>query len=222
MTDKVTKGRLGDVEFQFNPITTESASVNYSTPSIKNRETELLDFKSGTGASQDLRIKLDDNYAQSPGYTEDAIGKLDSYRRKAENDAPPVVMYQFGSAVYWCVVTKIEKLAEIRNGSGQIVQAELVIGIREFVSEEFHRTRREQKGRQYLLVSQGDNATFRSIAEQVYGNANLWKAIADTNPNVLIRMMGPIIPAGSRIEIPPWAIAKTYLNTPQIGLVAYD
>lgn len=222
MTDKVTKGRLGEVEFQFNPITTESASVNYSTPSIKNRETELLDFKSGSGTSQDLRIKLDDNYAQSPGYTDDAITKLDAYRRKAQNDAPPVVMYQFGSSVYWCVVIKIEKLAEIRNGSGQIIQAELVVGIREFVNEEYHRTRREQKGRQYLMVSQGDNATFRSLAEMAFNNADLWKAIADANPNVLIRMLGPIIPEGSRIEIPPWAIAKTYLNTQQIGLVAYD
>ncbi len=222
MPDKVTKGRLGEVEFQFNPVTTETASVNYTPISIKNRETELLDYRNGSGLSQDLRIKLDDNYAQSPGYTENAISRLDSYRRKAANDAPPVVLFQFGSSVYWVVITKIENAANIRNGSGQIVQAELVIGVREFVTEEFHRTRREQKGRQFVIVSQGDNATFRSLAEMAFNNANLWKAIADTNPNVLIRMMGPIIPAGSRIEIPSWAIAKTYLNTPQIGLVAYD
>lgn len=218
---KILLGQIGDVTFQFQPITSVSAEVRYSNPKIHGRETDLMFFSGGSGRTQELKIFLDNGYAQDYTFTETAIEQLETYRYKGDSGSPPAVMLSLGNDIYWVVIKRIDIATSIRDSSGNRTQAEVVLSIAEYVDEEHHRTNREQKGRRFVFISQ-DAQTFRKLAFTEYGNADLWKAIADRNPNTLIRMLGPIIPPGERIEIPEWSFAKTYLDTPQVGLVAYD
>lgn len=232
--------QVGDVKFQFNPSQMSFARENkYVEHGIAGMDGQPMDFAHGSGWKSVLEILLDnytyqgrkgvDRSAGPPAsYVEMQRGVLEGYSKKdPETGAPPVVMFQYGSRIFPCVITTYEEISILRNEYADITRAIIKIGIQEWVEEEYSRTTREEKGEQIYEV-RGSNPpvgaeTFRNIAWRIFGDPDLWKAISDFNPEIMLQCKGPAIPAGTVLRIPPWEFVKIYQNPEQqIGLVEFN
>lgn len=110
-----------------------------------------------------------------------------------ENDSLSKIAEQvYGSQNYWPIIAKLNKIA---NPNRILVGAKLTLPAKDEVEEVKSATTQTTYD-----VKEGD--TFFTIAQKVYGDGSMWRALHQANGNRFLPNGNPLVFSGTTIRVP--------------------
>lgn len=186
----------------FNPGEyTQDKSNNFASIEIPGREAPLLQFIRGDMQTLSMDLFFDTYDAMNPikkdvrDYTR-KIMKLMAINSSLH--APPVLKFVWGSLSFTCVLQKATQKFTMFTTGGVPVRATISVTFNEYQTEKTAMgTHLESRDRTaHHVVTQGD--TLWKLAWEEYGDASLWRHIADANNITDARKLTP----GQSLSIP--------------------
>jgi hypothetical protein len=216
-------GKIGDIEFQWNPPDMEESN----TPKYVTRSTGTSvspkDYTGNDGSQYNLTIFFAKGTFDGVEFY-DIEDKIEGVRKLTKEDpetkSPPMVFLSYGSNYGWVICKSYRIIHKKKTQQNHTIYAEIELTLEDqFTEGDKTRTKREEKGDRVYLT--GTDDTFRKIAFTQLKNADLWVAIADANPSVIVKMAGMILPPYVEITIPTWEDVQDYTKTDIPGLVRF-
>lgn len=171
-----------EVSVLFNPEEyTLAKDVNYAQTTVFGRRSPILQFVAGTLQTLEMELLLD-TY-EAGGDVRDLTSKVAAMMDiQPKTHAPPVLMFQWGSLVFRCVLARVTQRFVMFRPSGVPVRARLQVTFNEYdpVELESREIKRETADHVSTRVA-GAGETLSSIAADTYGDAALWRPIAIRN-----------------------------------------
>ena len=198
-----TLGALSDegvVEVLFNP--TEygiDRGASYTELQVPGLKTPILQFVRGEAEILSVELFLDGGKADKPSAEED----LEKLRRLVTIDrelhAPPVVAFEWGGERFVGVVTSLKEKYTLFDESGRILRARVTLSMKSYRAVEVQQRelKRQSPDRARVRVLR-EGETLPAIAQEAYGDARLWRAIARENGIERPRFVRP----GTPLRIP--------------------
>jgi nucleoid-associated protein YgaU len=198
-----------EVVVMFNPKElTFSKQNTWQRKSAPKANTPEFDF--GGGASAILQMQLHfDTYAEKKDVRKEYTDKIyqlmlvDENLRDNKNGKarPPTVRFQWGDKVgFNAVITSLTQRFTLFREDGTPVRAVLDVSFTQVKDELFYPSQNPTSGglggERVWTVRDGDK--LEAIAHAEYGDAALWRAIADANDLTRVRRLKP----GSKLLIP--------------------
>lgn len=200
------------IRCKFNPKEYTFSKQNTWTPT-KGKGANLNPLEFGSGQPAQLTMQLlfdtyeDGNDAEDvrKRYT-DAIWELMWVVKKrggpsTQKAQPPIVCFQWGTAwSFDAVITNLKQTFTMFLANGTPVRATMDVTFQQVKDEKFYPPQNPTSGgvggERVWRVTEGD--TLAGIAYQAYGDATLWRPIADANHLENVRALKP----GALLEIP--------------------
>ena len=218
-------GSLGAIDFQFNPVLEETETPRYAKVRILNKGVAKLDYTGSDGTRFSLKLLFDANHYDSGGQGGKTkllliLQLLRKYREKDSiTNAPPVIIFTYGSDIKtWVVISKMRISHILRDSNLLPMRFEVELSLND-VKDQYSRTTREEKGKQYITIT--SVATMRSLSGKYLNDYDAWNIIAKYNRDVLVDTKGITLEPGTEIYIPAWSDIESQMPVPDTGLVEF-
>ncbi|NUM74041.1 LysM peptidoglycan-binding domain-containing protein [candidate division KSB1 bacterium] len=188
------------IPVMFNPEQyTIEKSVNYQRTNLPGLQTPATQFVYGNAQTLKLDLFFDtyESGLDVRVHTRLLTGLLDIDR---EIHAPPVVTFVWGKLKFKAVIDSISQNFTMFLDSGIPVRAKLGVSFTEYrtISEQLTGTPKNSPDRtKFYVLTEADKLW--SLADKFYGDARLWRAIAEANNVDNPRLMD----SGTELVIPP-------------------
>lgn len=190
----ITNTVTGDkVAVLFNPTDyTVSQEINYAQAAVPGLSQPLLQFMNGNLPTLDMELFLDTNEATQINGRTVAAAQSDVRVQvqqitnlmaiDSSTHAPPVVVFNWSSLSFTCVLAKVSQKFVMFLGDGTPVRARLQVSFHGYTTASLESMEVKRQTADYsktYIVGQGD--TLSKIAGKVYGNPALWRPIGINN-----------------------------------------
>jgi len=191
------------IPVQFNPEEyTLSREVNYAQAAIPGLSAPILQFVSGNLQTLDMELFLDTLEAHQAGsrVINTAHADVRTLTRQvtdlmsiqASTHAPPILLFNWGSLAFTCVLARVSQRFTAFLPDGTPVRARLSVTFNEFRNAELEAKEVKRETADYSkrhTVSEGE--TLSAIAGREYGDPRLWRVIAIANRLQRARRLEP-------------------------------
>lgn len=207
------RGLPAEIPVQFNPESYRlSKAAQIAEIAIYGIDSPILQFVRGQNETLSLDLFFDsteeglDENAVDVRERTNAIYQLVKIQPKTH--APPRIRFRWGAGLsFKAIVERVEQSFELFAPTGVPLRATLSVSFREYKTlaeqleelklESNDHTRREE-------VRPGD--TLRLIAHRLYGEARLWRVIAEHNADAVRDPLRPV--PGTVLSVPPLTPAR--------------
>lgn len=188
------------VEVLFNP--TEygiDRGANYAEVQVPGLPMPILQFVRGEAEVLSLELFVDGS--KSDGVTVEE--NLAALRRLVQIDpelhAPPVCAFEWGGERFVGVVTSLKEKYVLFDESGGIRRARVTLSLKSYraVDVQQRELKRQSPDRTRVRVLR-EGETLAAIAQEAYGDARLWRVIAEANDIDRPRFVAP----GTPLKVP--------------------
>lgn len=184
------------VEVQFNP--TEygiDRGASYAELQVPGLRTPLLQFVRGEAQTLTLELFLDGTVRPgiNPPTVEQRLAKIREFVTiDPALHAPPVCRFQWLYIVFDGVVTSLKEKYTLFGEDGRILRARVTLTFKSYeaVEVQLREMKLESPDRTRVRVVR-EGETLASIAAEAYGNARLWRDIAEANDIDRPRFVAP-------------------------------
>jgi contractile injection system tube protein/LysM domain-containing protein len=184
------------VEVQFNP--TEygiDRGASYAELQVPGLQKPLLQFVRGEAEALTLDLFLDATVRPSvnPQSVEDRLTKIREFVTIVPAlHAPPVCRFQWLYIVFDGVVTSLKEKYTLFAEDGRILRARVTMTFKSYAAVEvqLRAMKPESPDRTRVRVVR-EGETLAAIAAEAYGNARLWREIAEANDIDRPRFVAP-------------------------------
>lgn len=201
----VSSPQMRPVYVQFNP--TEygiDGGASYAEVQVPGLQTPLLQFVRGEMETLNLELFLDSTDTRGSENANDELAdRLERIRSFVRIDgklhAPPVCRFEWGRLQFQGVVTSLREKFTLFDERGDVMRARVTLALKKYeaVEVQLRKLKLSSPDRTHVrVVRQGE--TLARIAEEVYGNARLWRFIAEANGIDRPRFLAP----GTTLRIP--------------------
>lgn len=198
----MAKCSFGGIPLQYNPEQViYRKTVRYNErDKIVDDGISFLDFKGRTGYRvsfafylvRDIEAKIE---------PEIIYKKLESFTDAESGYASPKIgLFVFGSDIYNCVITELQKIDTSRDSAGHIDILKGRITLREYRLIDTSRTIIQKRGRREYIVLEKN--TLREIAQETLNNENLYYILNLFNPTIMTQNL--LIKKGEKLLIPSY------------------
>lgn len=212
--DMKSGGGPSKVTFLFNPneFTVEKTNV-YAEKQFPGMPSSKFQFVKGGARTLTMELFFDTYEAgidvrsvtdRITGWDSASSGGIEAPKGLMDIDSdlhtPPICFFVWGSFIFRCIIENATKKFTMFLPSGVPVRATLSIRLKEYKDSEtqLQEASFQSADRTKIWhVKQGD--TLWNIAAEVYGDPDLWRAIADKNKIYNPRSLTP----GTDLTIPP-------------------
>lgn len=204
------------VSFLFNPteITVEKSN-QFAEVNIPGLSSSLFQFVRGNNRSismdlffdtyeddnQDVRMHTDMITGWDSGVTRSKLpGKKGLMDINSDLHAPPICVFKWGDFEFDCIIERVTKKFTMFLPDGIPVRATLSVTLKEYKDGELQLKEINAQSADLTkrrVLTQGDSLWM--LADEEYGDAGLWRAIAEANGIIKPRKLEP----GTEIVIPP-------------------
>ena len=193
------------IAVQFNP--TEYGidhGASFAEVAVPGLIMPLLQFVRGDSRTLNLELFLDGTDLRDKGPLEETVEeRLARLRTFVEIDpdlhAPPVCLFQWLKVTFQGVVTSFKARYTLFDERGKVLRARVTLSLKSYASveEQLRELKRASPDRTRVRVVR-EGETLASIAAEVYGDARLWRRLADANDIDRPRFVRP----GTPLHVP--------------------
>ena len=194
----------------FNPEEyTVSKDINYAQTGVPGLGAPITQFVNGNAQTLEMELLFDTyekhgNGGQAGLPAGSDVRNLtdkvvDLMKINPDTHAPPVLLFQWGSLSFICVLARASQRFTMFNGNGVPVRARLQVTFNEYRHPNMELRENRQQTADYskiYVIRQGDNLP--AIAARLYDDPKLWRPIARTNSLANPREL----PVGRRLLVP--------------------
>lgn len=185
----LTNTNTGDrVAVQFNPEEyTLSRSNNFAQTTVPGLAAPLLQFASGEMQTLEMELLLDTVEASDGSGAGDDVRELVARVSgmmdiDPDTHAPPVLLFTWASLSFTCLLARMSQRFVLFRADGRPLRARLQVTFNEYRNPELEARQVKRQTADYSkshVVRGGE--TLSAIAERLYDDASLWRAIAIEN-----------------------------------------
>jgi nucleoid-associated protein YgaU len=174
------------IPVQFNP--TEygiDRGASFAELQVPGLRTPLLQFVRGEAQTLSLELFLDGTDKRA-SFVDTVEDRLKALRQFVEIDpdlhAPPVCLFQWLKVTFTGVVTSFKEKYSLFDERGKILRARVTLSLKSYeaVEVQLREMRLRSPDRTRVRVVR-DGETLAAISAEVYGDARLWRVLADAN-----------------------------------------
>jgi nucleoid-associated protein YgaU len=206
------RGLKEEMEVQYNPTSLKlSKGAQLAEIGIYGLDSPVLQYVRGQVETLSVELFFDTTEFGMGDDARDVRELCDPFyelvKRQPRIHAPPRVLFVWGEQKsFKGVVERVERTFDLFAPNGRPVRATLGVSLKEYLTIE------EQLGEKkpgsadltrQVRVRPGDNLPL--IAKEMYGDARLWRFIAEANANTVRDPLRP--PPGAILRVPPFEIA---------------
>jgi hypothetical protein len=176
------------VEVQFNPTELGiDRGANYAEMQVPGLPTPLLQFVRGEAQTLSLELFLDgtDQRASAPP-DETVEARLLQLRAFVQIDpklhAPPVCLFKWNELEFQGVMTTLKERYTLFSPTGRVLRARATVTFKSYKAAEvqLRELKKNSPDRTHVRVVR-EGETLAHIANEAYGDPQLWRVIAEDN-----------------------------------------
>jgi Contractile injection system tube protein len=187
------------VEVMFNPTDYGiDRGANYAELDVPGLGTPILQFIRGEAQTLSLTLFLDGSDGRQP--VNDSLNKLRAFVTiDGTLHSPPVCLFQWGDQSFQGVVTSLKEKFSLFDSDGNVVRATVTLTLKSYapVQVQVKNQKNESPDRTRVRTVR-DGETLAQLANEAYGQPQLWRPIATANGIDRPRFL----PTGLALRIP--------------------
>jgi len=188
-----------EISVQINPKEYSlSESNRFSEVNIPGLRAPMLQFVQGQIGTLSMELFFD-SYEEKTDVREKTRKVANLMKINEHIHAPPVLLFQWGSLDFTCVLERVEQTFILFLPDGRPARAKLRVTFKEFINAKPFPDDPNQSSTfdKIYIVQTGD--TLAGIAAQVYEDPRLWRHIAENNDIDNPKLLAP----GQVLAVPP-------------------
>jgi hypothetical protein len=187
------------VEVMFNPTDYGiDRGANYAELDVPGLGTPILQFIRGEAQALSLTLFLDGSDGRQP--VNDSLNRLRAFVTiDGTLHSPPVCLFQWGDQSFQGVVTSLKEKFSLFDSDGNVVRATVTLTLKSYapVQVQVKNQKNESPDRTRVRTVR-DGETLAQLANEAYGQPQLWRPIATANGIDRPRFL----PTGLALRIP--------------------
>jgi nucleoid-associated protein YgaU len=201
----ISKANQEPIPVQFNPTDYGiDRGAYFAELQVPGLSTPLLQFVRGEAQTLSLELFLDGTDQRASTEPANSVEtRLAGLRKFVQIDrdlhAPPVCEFRWGTTAFPGVVTSFKEKYSLFSESGTILRARVTLTLKKYqaVEAQLHEINNLSPDRTRVRVLR-EGETLAAISAEAYGDARLWRVIADANGIDRPRFVAP----GTALTVP--------------------